>query len=130
MKESNIVLIVLIVILVLFLFGMGCSTDQFKNMIGRYSYKLPVLGTVPNLQAATVPRREPSSSEEVINRGWNRQAPDQSILLKTLYANERTDMRFGQMTFKSDTVIDTEAEEDSIYARLDSASNSMFLNPI
>jgi hypothetical protein len=78
-----------------------------------YKYKLPVVGIVPNLQAATVPRmnykesfggassseEEPSSSEEYTNGASSSEepsslepTPNQEILLKNLYAYERKNM--------------------------------------
>jgi len=142
MNASSAVLVILIITLSIILIVFMSTSDPFKNMVT--NYKLPVLSDklVPDIQSATVPRmrmkmgpssEEPSSSEESPSseEGWLKPAPDESILLKNLYKNEKQNFLYGNLKLVTDQQKQQEQiNEETLISRLNNASNSMFLNSI
>ncbi len=140
--------IALIVIIVFFILVIIClvfsGVSYFGNL--KYSYKLPVIGNVPNLQMATVPRlslvsnsdepsssdepNEPSSSDEPSSSETRISYSDQSLLIG-LYSNERRNMNpFGNYKIISDTKKQESKEIDNLLQRLHLASNSGLLGQV
>ena len=100
LDPSQIALIICSVIFIIIIFSLiFCSTSYFRNLT--YIYNLPVVGTVSNIQNATIPRMgqnilEPSSSEEPTSSEEPSSDEtfvysDQSLLIG-LYSNERRNM--------------------------------------
>ena len=134
----NTVLIVFIVIFAIVIIGLLFSgTQYFKNLT--YAYNLPIVGTVPNIQAATVPRminlgrgfnmassEEPSSEEPSSHEIYNIYS-DQSMLIG-MYSNERKNMNpFGDYRLITSMNKQKSKEIDNLFQRLRSASNSAFI---
>lgn len=153
MDGGTIALIVFIVIFVIAICVLIFSgTQTFKNLT--YTYNLPVVGTVPNLQIATVPRmmnlgngfnipssseepptprrsvsssEEPAGSEEPSSREVYSVYSDQSVIVG-MYSNERKNMNpFGDYKLVSSMKKQEAKEIDNLFQRLQNASNSGFL---
>lgn len=144
MDELKITLIVFISIFVFVIILLAFSTTSyFKNLTIDYKYKLPVVGTVPDIQSATVPRmyinyEEPTSSEEPTSyeEPTSSEEPtsyeepnhfDQSRLI-SLYANEKRNMNlYGNYKVVSALKKQESLEIDNLLKRLHDASNSALI---
>ncbi len=138
MSGSRIALIVIIVFLVVTMLCLVFSGIAYFGNLS-YFYKLPVAGTVPNLQMATLARlrpmmsssseepvssEEPRSSEEPSFNDANMSYSDQSLLIG-LYSNERRNMNpFGNYKMISATKKQESKEIDNLLQRLHNVSNS------
>jgi len=140
MTPVNIALVVCIVIFIIVISLLAFSgTSNFKNLV--YAYKLPVLGTIPNIQMATLARmrivEEPTSSEEpVSSEPTSSEEPgsseepyysDQSLLIG-LFSNERRNMNpYGKYKVVSSGKRKQIPTKDNLLQRLHSASNSAII---
>jgi len=136
-KGALIFVIILFVVLICFLVFSGVS--YFGNL--SFGYKLPVVGTIPNIQSATLPKlefhyhRDPSSEEPTSSDEPSSYEPssfevppsDQSQLIG-LYQNEKRNMNpFGNYKIVTDLRKHEAKEIDNILQRLNNAANSAII---
>ena len=146
MSGENIALAVIILFFTLIIIGLSIGGVRYFTNLS-YKYKLPVVGTVPNLQMAVVPLQtnfntfnelssnEPSSNEPSSNEPSSNEPssnePDQTILTN-LFSNEKRNMDISINPFGNYNTISPlrkqEAKEiDNLLQRLQNASNSAFI---
>jgi len=124
MEDTDIALLVCSLLFVALILGLVFSSSGFKNLI--YSFDLPVITGVPNLQLATLPimsdisSEESTSSEEVTSSD----EPCYETMLFGIYENEKRNMNpFGDYKLVS-VIKKKEAKEiDNLLQRLENASN-------
>jgi len=137
-KIALLVFIVVFFIVIIALVFTG-HISGFRNLT--FKYQLPVLGTIPNLQMATVARMDnkklPPSSEEIpSSEESSSEIPSseeipvysgQSLLIG-LYANEKRNMNpFGNYKIISAERKQESEKIDNLLQRLHNASNSAMI---